>query len=62
MQRVVTVAGDSLVGAKAGGVNRPYYRKQEGYRGSGRWLGVGARGQSEGKKGGCGGEKALQID
>ena len=43
MQRVVTVAGDSVVGAEGGWVKGPCYRRQEGYGGMESGLGGGKK-------------------
>jgi len=56
MQRVVTVAGNSVVGTQGGRLSGPCYRREEGYL----WLG-GEGGTAQRKKMVVGGEKALQI-
>lgn len=51
VQRVVTAAGDSVVGAQGGAVKRPSYRREASYRREGGWP----------EKTRDSGEKALQI-
>jgi len=46
MQRVVTVAGNSVVGTQGGRLNGPCYRREEGYP----WLGGTRAAQRSGKR------------
>jgi hypothetical protein len=57
MQRVVTVAGNSVVGTQGGRLNGPCYRREEGYP----WAWGTRGGTAQRKKMAVGGEKALQI-